>query len=93
MGHRGSCLGFAALKTLTFTVAKLLIQGQTNFARSLFSFHKVYDPRLQLADHQQPVRYEMRLPEARDENTPSMRDRLYVIPPQGNPSPLTVDVG
>ena len=39
-------LGFAALKTLTFTVAKLLAQGQTNFARSLFLFHKVYDARL-----------------------------------------------
>ncbi len=80
-------LGFAALKTLTFTVAKLLLQGQTNFARSLFSFHKVYDARLQMADHQQPVRYEMRLPEPCHEKTLSLRDRLYVIPPQANPEP------
>jgi len=75
-------LGFAALKTLTFTVAKLLLQGQTNFAKSLFSFHKVYDARLQMADHRQPVRYEMRLPETCPDNTADLRERLYVIPPQ-----------
>jgi hopanoid C-3 methylase HpnR len=86
-------LGFAALKTLTFTVAKLLLQGQTNFARSLFSFHKVYNARLQLANHQQPVRYEMRLPEPSYEKTLGVRDRLYVIPPQASPAPSASDVG
>jgi hopanoid C-3 methylase HpnR len=78
-------LGFAALKTLAFSVAKLLARGQTNFVRSLFSFHKVYDARLQMADHQQPVRYEMRLPGPCHEKTLSVRDRLYVIPPQASP--------
>jgi hopanoid C-3 methylase HpnR len=85
-------LGFAALKTLTFTLARLLAQGQTNFARSLFSFHKVYDARLQMADHQQPVRYEMRLPEPSHEKTLSMRDRLYVIPPPASPEPSTAEI-
>jgi hopanoid C-3 methylase HpnR len=82
-------LGISALKTLGFTIAKLLAQGQTNFVRSLFSFHKVYDARLQMADHTQPVRYEMRLPTRSYEKTLSGRDSLYVIPPQRSPEHLT----
>ncbi len=77
-------LGLGALKTVSWEVLRLLARGQTNFARSLFSFHKVYNARLQLADHQQPVRYEMRLPESRPENNGSLRDRLYVIQPQAS---------
>jgi hypothetical protein len=69
-------LGFAALRTLTWTVLKLLARGQTNFVRSLFSFHKVYNVEQQLADHQQPVRYEMRLPTAT-----SSRSNLFVLHP------------
>ena len=30
----------------------------------LFRFNSVYDPKLQLADHAQPVRYEISLPPA-----------------------------
>src|SRR5262249_45580432 len=41
-------LGLAALKPLAWTLAKLLVRGQTNFARSLFSFHKVYNAKQQL---------------------------------------------
>ena len=78
-------LGFAALKTVSWLVLPLLARGQTNFVRSLFSFHKVYNARLQIADHQQPVRYEMRLPESGPETNGSLRDRLYVIPPKASP--------
>ena len=34
----------------------------TNFVRMLWKFNSVYDPKLQLADHQQPVRYEISPP-------------------------------
>ena len=40
-------------------VARLLAHGQTNFLRMLFKFNSVYDPKLQLADHARPVRYEL----------------------------------
>jgi hopanoid C-3 methylase len=43
-------------------VIKLLAKGKTNFVRMLFLFGSVYDPKLQLADHAQPVRYEISLP-------------------------------
>lgn len=43
-------------------VIRLLARGQTNFVRMLFKFNSVYDPRLQLADHEQPVAYEIALP-------------------------------
>jgi hypothetical protein len=62
-------------------VARLLAHGQTNFLRMLFKFNSVYDPRLQLADHRQPVRYEMSLPpEARAKVDPLT---LYVHGAQG----------
>ena len=47
------------------TVARLLAHGQTNFLKMLFKFNSVYDPKLQMADHARPVRYEMSLPRSR----------------------------
>jgi hopanoid C-3 methylase HpnR len=41
-----------------------LAHGQTNFARMLWKFNTVYNPRRQYADHQRPVRYELPLPPA-----------------------------
>lgn len=55
-------LGFAALRDTFFIVAKLLAQGQTNFARMLWKFNKVYNADRQLADHRREVRYAMSLP-------------------------------
>src|SRR5947207_2992690 len=40
-------------------VARLLLRGQTNFVRSLFSLNSVYRPELLLADHAAPVVYEV----------------------------------
>jgi hopanoid C-3 methylase HpnR len=36
-----------------------LARGQTNFARMLWKFNKVYNPGRQYADHHRPVRYEL----------------------------------
>jgi hypothetical protein len=74
-------LGLAALKATAAISAKLLMKRQTNFVRMLWKFNSVYDPKRQLADHAQPVRYEMRLPEiVRDAKTIDPK-RLFVLPP------------
>src|SRR6185369_17827461 len=62
-------------------VARLLARGQTNFLRMLFKFDSVYDPKLQLADHAQPVRYEISLPPAVVERVDPAS--LYVHPARG----------
>lgn len=55
-------LGWAALKSTIKIAAGHLLRGQTNFVKMLWKFNSVYNPKLQLADHQQPVKYEMDLP-------------------------------
>ena len=62
-------------------VARLLLRGQTNFVKSLFSLNSVYRPELLLADHAAPVAYEIPLP-------PQPIDRpaassLYIHAPRG----------
>lgn len=52
-----------------------LARGQTNFARMLWKFNRVYNPGRQLADHRRPVRYELPLPTRLDVGN---RRRLYV---------------
>lgn len=69
-------LGWTALKSTAKLLAGHLLRGQTNFVKMLWKFNSVYDPNLQLADHQQPVTYEMDLPPAhRQTVTP---DLLYI---------------
>lgn len=55
-------LGWKALKETARIAAGHLLRGQTNFVNMLWKFNSVYDPKLQLADHNQPVTYEMALP-------------------------------
>jgi hopanoid C-3 methylase len=55
-------LGWAALRDCARIVARQLFRGQTNFIRMLWKFDSVYNPELQLADHRQPVKYEISLP-------------------------------
>jgi len=55
-------LGWNALKSTMKIAAGHLLRGQTNFVKMLWKFNSVYDPRLQLADHQRPVTYPMSLP-------------------------------
>ena len=70
-------MGFGALKDTAIIAAKRLFQGQTNFVKMLWKFSSVYDPKLQLADHAQPVKYEMRPRNAHGEKKIDPRD-LYV---------------
>jgi len=55
-------LGFSAVKTLSRVLAGNLARGQTNTLTMLWKFNSVYNPRLQLADHQRPARYELAPP-------------------------------
>jgi hopanoid C-3 methylase HpnR len=74
-------LGWSALKSTARIAAGHLLRGQTNFVKMLWKFNSVYNPKLQLADHQQPVKYEMSLPPPRRERMdPKL---LYVLQPRG----------
>ncbi|HEX4967703.1 MAG TPA: hopanoid C-3 methylase HpnR [Nitrospiraceae bacterium] len=57
-------LGWAALKSTATIAAGHLLRGQTNFVKMLWKFNSVYNPKLQLSDHQRPVKYQMALPPA-----------------------------
>jgi hopanoid C-3 methylase HpnR len=57
-------LGWTALKALAGILAGNLARGQTNTLKMLWKFNSVYNPQLQIADHQQPVRYPMAPPPA-----------------------------
>ncbi|TLS45150.1 hopanoid C-3 methylase HpnR [Streptomyces montanus] len=69
--HLGVRTAFGAARAL----GRNLLHGQTNFARMLWKFNQVYNPRRQLADHQRPVRFE--LPERRPVDVGDRR-LLYV---------------
>ena len=55
-------LGWSALKDTATTAVGHLLRGQTNFVKMLWKFNSVYNPKLQISDHQQPVKYQMALP-------------------------------
>ena len=57
-------LGWTALRRAAGEAGRLLLRGQTNFVRMLWRFNSVFDPRLQLADHEREVRYAMSPPPA-----------------------------
>src|SRR5271157_3991718 len=74
-------LGWRALKGLAGILAHNLARGQTSTLKMLWKFNSVYNPALQLADHHQPVNYEMSLPpEHRDLIDPRS---VYVHSPRG----------
>jgi len=74
-------LGFSALKSVAGIAAGHLLRGQTNFLKMLWKFDSVYNPSLQLADHERDVRYEIpEPPPARDRVDPKS---LYVHAPRG----------
>ena len=74
-------LGWRALKGLAGILAHNLARGQTSTMKMLWKFNSLYNPALQLADHRQPVRYEMALPpEHRDVIDPRA---MYVHSPRG----------
>jgi hypothetical protein len=55
-------MGWAAARDTLKILGGHLLRGQTNFLRSLWKFNSVFNPELQLADHRQPVKYQMALP-------------------------------
>jgi hopanoid C-3 methylase HpnR len=82
-------LGWSALKSLAGILAGNLARGQTNTLKMLWRFNRVYDPRLQLADHEQPVRYAMAPPpEPKEVIDPKT---LYVHPQHGRYSRVLDD--
>jgi hopanoid C-3 methylase len=74
-------LGWAALKTTATLAAGHLMRGQTNFIKMLWKFKSVYNPKLQMADHQRPVSYHMALPPPLQESLDSKL--LYILPSKG----------
>jgi hopanoid C-3 methylase len=73
-------LGWRTLRRTAAIVGRHLRHGQTNFLSSLFSFNAVYDPAKLLADHDQPVRYEVPLPQPQASGRP---DALYLHTARG----------
>ena len=70
-------LGWSQVRDVSGLIVRLLLRGQTNFLKSLFSLDKVYRPELFLADHDAAVAYQLP-PPPRQETIP-----LYVHPPRG----------
>ncbi len=82
-------LGWQALKSTARVAAGHLLRGQANFVKMLWKFNSIYDARLQLADHERPVRYEMRLPPPREGRVE--RAQLYVHAGRGRQGRATDD--
>ncbi|MFF9409463.1 hopanoid C-3 methylase HpnR [Streptomyces anandii] len=81
--HLGLRTAFGAARVL----GDRLLHGQTNFARMLWKFNRVYNPDRQLADHRRPVRYELPLPPGAPVGD---RRELYIHTkqsPRSGPSP------
>ncbi len=67
-------LSFAAARGTAGILARHLVRGQTNFARMIWKFNRVYNPQRQHREHMLPTRYELPLPDQR----PVGRRELYV---------------
>lgn len=76
-------LGWAALKGTAKIAAGHLMRGQTNFIKMLWKFNSVYNPKLQIADHQRPAKYEMTLPSAPQEIKNLDAKQLFILPAKG----------
>jgi hopanoid C-3 methylase HpnR len=55
-------LGWGAIPKYGFPAVRALMRGQTNYVNMLWKFAKVVNENRQYADHQRPVKYEMRPP-------------------------------
>ena len=73
-------MGFGILKEVAFIVARLAMQGQFNFAKMLWKFKQVYNPKRQYSDHLKDVKYEITLPKELNGKVPL--DGLYVHAPK-----------
>jgi hopanoid C-3 methylase HpnR len=81
-------LGWRALKATAKIAMRLLLRGQTNFIKMLWKFNSVFDSKLQLADHQRPVKYEMKLPSS---HKTGKLQTLYIHKPHGRQGRVTDD--
>jgi magnesium-protoporphyrin IX monomethyl ester (oxidative) cyclase len=72
-------LGMSQLVESFRMVARRLLHGQTNFARMLWKFNKVYNAERQYGDHLKEVHYELPLPDHR-QMKPRDRTVLYIHP-------------
>jgi magnesium-protoporphyrin IX monomethyl ester (oxidative) cyclase len=72
-------LGVAVLRKAAKKMGSLALDGQFNFIKAIWKFNKVYNADRQYADHQQPVKYDIRPP---GPIMPLSKDRaeLYVHP-------------
>jgi hopanoid C-3 methylase len=77
-------LGAAALAKTAGIVARQLVRGQTNFARMIWKFDKVYNADRQYAEHLQPVEYQLPPPAEHPVTMPD-RKELYVHLPLRRP--------
>ena len=73
-------LGWGAVRRYGGAALRAAARGQTNYLRMLWKFSTVYNPERQYADHQQPVRYEMRPPLPLAGAKPSKQE-LYIHMP------------
>jgi hopanoid C-3 methylase len=67
-------LSFAAARATLGIIARHLMRGQTNFARMLWRFNKVYNAERQYRDHSREIKYELPLPD----HHPVTRTELFV---------------
>ncbi|ABF42039.1 Fe-S protein, radical SAM family [Candidatus Koribacter versatilis Ellin345] len=71
-------MGWRAALDATSIAAKLLMRGQTNFVKMLFKFDSVYNAERQIAEHREPVKYEMSMPQRMTGKVD--RSKLYIHP-------------
>jgi hopanoid C-3 methylase HpnR len=81
-------LGWRALKSTAKLAMQLLLRGQTNFVKMLWKFNSVFNPKLQLADHQRPVKYQMKLPQT---YRTGKLQTVYIHKPHGRQGRVTDD--
>jgi len=70
-------LGVAALASSMGIMARQLAHGQTNFAKMIWKFNKVYNADRQYSEHLLPVEYHLPPPAEHSEAAPNPKD-LYV---------------
>jgi hopanoid C-3 methylase HpnR len=74
-------MGWAAVRETASVIGKQLMHGQTNFLRSLWKFDSVFNPKLQLADHRMPVKYQMAPPPQAQQRVDAKS--IYIHQPMG----------
>src|SRR5215469_11474038 len=80
-------LGWSVFRDAAGIVLKLLLRGQTNFAKSIWKFSSVFNADLLLADHRKPVAYEIPMPPAADQRAKGKA--LYILKPRGRAARAT----